>query len=60
MHIFFFTNHIESSFVTSMAQVRAITGISLRKLRQVKREGTMGYNEWFIAYGELIKQEKGK
>jgi hypothetical protein len=42
-----------------MAQVRKATGISLRRLRQVKREGSMGYNEWFIAYGKLEKQNKG-
>ena len=60
MTIFCYFNDDEAGFVTSMAQVRRVTGCPLRRLRRIKVAGMGEYKSWVIAFGEVQKQNKGQ
>lgn len=55
--LFFYFNGDILGFVTTMAQVRRATGLSLSYLRQVKRVGFGDEGGWIVAYGRLEKNQ---
>jgi hypothetical protein len=57
--VIFYTNERRCGFVTTLQQLSRETGLSLYRLRILRKEGMGHYKEWMVAFGKVERSRKG-